>query len=78
MTDSEAKGDDALVVLENARRHLPTKVETSSLGDLSEEEISAFDSGYNAALARAHALLNMSASAIRKRAAMELVRGGKG
>lgn len=50
--------------LASARLHLPTKVETSKLGDYTPEEMAAFDSGYNLALDRAHNLLNRAPGAI--------------
>ncbi len=58
--------DDAQLILDNARRHLPTKVQTSEMDGMTQEEMAAFDSGYNSALERAHALLNLSAQSIRK------------
>jgi len=44
-------------ILRNIRRDLPDRVETTSLGDLGPEELSAFDAGYNMALRRVHDLM---------------------
>lgn len=44
------------------RIHLPTKVETTIMAGMDAEEMAAFDSGYNAALDRAHLLLMASAA----------------